>query len=122
MLALNPGEVSWAGTSLGFPPLTRMIAHAETAVDDWSSANEWVEYEMRLNDVLPRYDDPVIRTYAAARLKRGQPALDIFAGTHPRARDHRRRAGGRNRFFQPGGLSARDLVNGTSSPPQAYRG
>jgi len=34
----------------------------ETAVDDWKSGNEWVEYEMRLNEVLQNYDDPVIST------------------------------------------------------------
>ena len=52
-------EALKAGTELGFP-LTRMIAHAETAVDDWKSGVEWAEYEMRLNSVLPNYDDPVI--------------------------------------------------------------
>jgi hypothetical protein len=44
MLALIQ-EALKAGTTLGFP-LNRMIAHAETAVDDWKSGNEWVEYEM----------------------------------------------------------------------------
>ena len=37
MLALIQ-EALKAGTALGFP-LTRMIAHAETAVDDWKSGN-----------------------------------------------------------------------------------
>jgi hypothetical protein len=37
MLALVQ-EALKAGTALGFP-LTRMIAHAETAVDDWKSGN-----------------------------------------------------------------------------------
>jgi hypothetical protein len=60
MLALIP-EALKGGAALGFP-LTRMIAHAETAVDDWKSGNEWVEYEMRLNEVLQNYDDPVIST------------------------------------------------------------
>lgn len=46
MLALIQ-EALKAGRALGFP-LTRMIAHAETAVEDWKSGNEWVEYEMRL--------------------------------------------------------------------------
>jgi hypothetical protein len=49
MLALIQ-EALKAGSALSFP-LTRMIAHAETAVDDWKSGNEWVEYEMRLNGV-----------------------------------------------------------------------
>jgi hypothetical protein len=62
MLALIQ-EALKAGPALGFP-LTRMIAHAETAVDDWAGPNEWVEYE-RLNEVLPNYDDPVICTYDA---------------------------------------------------------
>jgi hypothetical protein len=46
-------------------------------VDDWSSGNEWVEYEMRLNDVLPNYDDPVICTYDA-NLLTANLALDIL--------------------------------------------
>lgn len=57
-----------------------MVVHAETAVDDWSSANEWVEYEMRL-DVLPNYDDPVICTYDV-NLLNANFAIDILR-THP---------------------------------------
>jgi hypothetical protein len=53
-----------------------MVVHAETAVDDWSSANEWVEYEMRL-DVLPNYDDPVICTYDV-NLLNANLAVDIL--------------------------------------------
>jgi MEDS: MEthanogen/methylotroph, DcmR Sensory domain len=79
MLALIQ-EALKAGNALGFP-LTRMIAHAETAVDDWKSGNEWVEYEMRLNDVLPNYDDPVICTYDV-NLLTGPLAVDILR-THP---------------------------------------
>jgi hypothetical protein len=79
MLALIQ-EALKAGSALGFP-LTRMIAHAESAVDDWKSGNEWVEYEMRLNGVLPNYDDPVICTYDA-NLLTTTLALDILR-THP---------------------------------------
>jgi hypothetical protein len=79
MLALIQ-ETLKAGSELGFP-LTRMIAHAETAVDDWRSGNEWVEYEIRLNDVLPNYDDPVICTYDV-NLLTAPLALDILR-THP---------------------------------------
>ncbi len=75
MLALIQ-EALKAGNALGFP-LTRMIAHAEMAVDDWKSGNEWVEYEMRLNDVLPNYDDPVICTYDV-NLLTGSLAVDIL--------------------------------------------
>jgi hypothetical protein len=63
MLALIQAALK-AGQALGFP-LTRLIAHAETVLYDWSKVNDWIEYEMRLNDVLPRYDDPVICTYDA---------------------------------------------------------
>lgn len=69
-----------AGAALGFP-LTRLIAHAETALEDWSSINDWVEYEARLNDVLPRYDDPVVCTYDANLLS-ATLAIDILR-THP---------------------------------------
>ena len=54
MLALIQ-EALKAGTALGFP-LTRMIAHAESALEDWASANDRIEYETRLNDVLPSGD------------------------------------------------------------------
>jgi hypothetical protein len=116
MLALIQ-EALRAGTSLGFP-LTRMIAHAETAVDDWSSANEWVEYEMRLNDVLPRYDDPVICTYDA-NLLNANLALDILR-THPVAI-----IGGvlvENSFFSSPEAFLREVRERTSSPPHSYRG
>lgn len=69
-----------AGPELGFP-LTRMIAHAEAAVDDWKSAYDWVEYEIRLNSVLPNYDDPVICTFDA-NLLTVPHAIDILR-THP---------------------------------------
>jgi MEDS: MEthanogen/methylotroph, DcmR Sensory domain len=46
MLALIQ-EALRAGTTLGFS-ITRIVAHAETAVDDWATGNEWVEYEIAL--------------------------------------------------------------------------
>jgi hypothetical protein len=73
-------EALQEGKRLGFP-LTRMIAHAETAVTDWASGQAWVEYEMRLNAVLPNYDDTVICTYDANLLS-GPLAIDILR-THP---------------------------------------
>src|SRR6266478_3091255 len=79
MLAFTQ-EVLKSGATLGFP-LTRLIAHAERVLEDWSSINEWIEYETRLNDVLPRYDDPVICTYDA-NLLNGAIAVDILR-THP---------------------------------------
>jgi len=73
-------EALKAGPTLGFP-LTRLIAHAEAVLQDGSVANEWIEYETRLNDVLPHYHDPVICTYDA-NLLNGAIAVDILR-THP---------------------------------------
>ena len=58
MLALIE-EVLQAGTSSGFP-LTRLVAHMEWALEDRPGVDDLVEYETRLNYVLPRYKDPVI--------------------------------------------------------------
>ena len=113
MLALTQDALR-VGTSLGFP-LTRLIAHAETAVDDQPS--EWVEYEMRLNDVLTPYDDPVICTYDT-NLLNANIALDILR-THPVAI-----IGGvlvENSFFSSPEAFLREIRERTSSRPQAYR-
>ena len=58
MLALIE-EVLSAGPAEGFP-LTRLVAHMEWALEDFPGVNDLVEYETRLNFVLPKYDDPVI--------------------------------------------------------------
>ena len=79
MLALIESTLQ-AGIDLGFP-LTRIIAHAESVLEDWPSMNAWVEYEMKLNEVLPRFEDPVICTYDA-NLLNGALAFDILR-THP---------------------------------------
>ncbi|WP_161495849.1 MEDS domain-containing protein [Bradyrhizobium japonicum] len=68
------------GAALGFP-LTRMIAHPETALDSWKSRNDWAEYEMRLNTVLSNFDDPVICTFDV-NLLNAALAIDILR-THP---------------------------------------
>ena len=83
------------GMALGFP-LTRLIAHAETVLEDWSNLDDWIEYEAYMNDVLQGYD-PVICTYDASLLN-GSLAVDILR-THPVAV-----IGGRlyeNPFFVP---------------------
>jgi hypothetical protein len=57
MLALIE-EVLNAGKAQGFP-LTRLVANMEWALEDRPGVNDIVEYETRLNYVLPKYDDAV---------------------------------------------------------------
>jgi hypothetical protein len=58
MLALIE-DVLQRGKSEGYP-LTRLVAHMEWALQDRPGVNDLVEYETRLNFLLPRYRDPVI--------------------------------------------------------------
>ena len=109
-------EALKTGPTLGFP-LTRLIAHAEAVLQDGSKANEWVEYETRLNDVLPRYDDPVICTYDA-NLLNGTIAVDILR-THPVAI-----IGGRlyeNPFFVPPGEFLPQVIQRSGKSFKPYR-
>jgi hypothetical protein len=58
MLALIE-DVLQRGKSEGYS-LTRLVAHMEWALQDRPGVNDLVEYETRLNFLLPRYRDPVI--------------------------------------------------------------
>jgi len=58
MLALIQ-EVLETGTRQRFV-LTRLVAHMEWALEDRPGVDDLVEYETRLNYILPRYKDPVI--------------------------------------------------------------
>jgi hypothetical protein len=58
MLALIQ-EVLEGGRRQGFP-MTRLVAHMEWALEDRPGVDDLVEYEARLNYILPRYPDPVI--------------------------------------------------------------
>ena len=58
MLALIQEVLEGAGPR-GFP-LTRLVAHMEWALEDRPGVDDLVEYETRLNYILPRYPDPVI--------------------------------------------------------------
>jgi hypothetical protein len=58
MLALIE-EVLSSGPKDGYP-LTRLVAHMEWALEDFPGVNDLVEYETRLNFILPKYKDPVI--------------------------------------------------------------
>ncbi|MGH7783061.1 MAG: MEDS domain-containing protein, partial [Candidatus Binatia bacterium] len=52
-------QVLDAGPQLGFP-LTRLVAHMEWALEDRPGVDDLLEYETRLNFILPSYKDPVI--------------------------------------------------------------
>lgn len=58
MLALIQ-EVLDGSRRAGFP-LMRLVAHMEWSLQDRPGVNDLVEYETRLNYILPRYPDPVI--------------------------------------------------------------
>lgn len=58
MLALIE-EVLSSGPPEGYS-LTRLVAHMEWALEDFPGVNDLVEYETRLNFILPKYKDPVI--------------------------------------------------------------
>ena len=79
MLALIE-EVLQSGTAAGYP-LTRLLAHMEWGCLDKSGVDDLVEYETRLNYVLPKYDDPVICTYDLSKFG-ASVAMDIMR-THP---------------------------------------
>jgi hypothetical protein len=65
------------------PPgkLTRLVANMEWALEDLPGVHDIVEYETRLNQVLPKYPDPVICTYDLSRFD-GSVVMDIMR-THP---------------------------------------
>jgi hypothetical protein len=79
MLALIE-EVLQSGKAAGYA-LTRLLAHMEWACLDKPGVDDLVEYETRLNYVLPKYDDPVICTYDLAKFG-SSVAMDIMR-THP---------------------------------------
>ncbi|HEX9290745.1 MAG TPA: MEDS domain-containing protein [Anaeromyxobacteraceae bacterium] len=58
MLALVE-EILDQGSKKGFN-LTRLVAHMEWALEDRPGVDDLIEYEARLNYLLPRYGDPVI--------------------------------------------------------------
>jgi hypothetical protein len=69
-----------SGPAGGYP-LTRLVAHMEWALLEKPGVDDLLEYEIRLNQFLPRYEDPVICTYDLKRT-RSTVAMDILR-THP---------------------------------------
>jgi hypothetical protein len=79
MLALCQ-EVIEGGSQQGFA-LTRVIAHMEWALGDQPGVDDLLEYETRLNYILPQYKDPVICTYDLAKF--GASIVVDIMRTHP---------------------------------------
>jgi hypothetical protein len=79
MLALIE-EVLQSGAASGYP-LTRFVAHMEWALLDKPGVDDLLEFETRVNYVLPKYDDPVICTYDLSKFS-ASVVMDIMR-THP---------------------------------------
>lgn len=61
--------------------LTRLVANMEWALEDLPGVHDIVEYESRLNYILPKYHDPVVCTYDLSRFD-ASVVMDIMR-THP---------------------------------------
>jgi hypothetical protein len=79
MLALIQ-EVLEEGRRQKFP-MTRLVANMEWALEDRPGVEDIVEYESRLNYVLPKYDDTVVCTYDLGKFS-ATAVMDILR-THP---------------------------------------
>jgi len=79
MLALIE-ELLKAGGAAGYRR-TRLLAHMEWALSGKPGVNDLVEYETRLNYVLPKYEDPVICAYDLSRF--GARVVVEIMRTHP---------------------------------------
>ena len=79
MLALIQ-EVLEEGRRQDFP-MTRLVANMEWALEDRPGVDDIVEYESRLNYILPKYDDTVVCTYDLAKFS-ATVVMDILR-THP---------------------------------------
>jgi hypothetical protein len=79
MLALIQ-EVLEEGRRKDFP-MTRLVANMEWALEDRPGVADIVEYESRLNYILPKYDDTVVCTYDLGKFS-AAAVMDILR-THP---------------------------------------
>lgn len=73
-------DVLKEGRSSGFD-MTRLWANMEWALEDLPGVEEIVEYEARLNHVLPKYEDVVVCTYDLNKFS-AATVMDILR-THP---------------------------------------
>ena len=89
MLALLE-EVLQSGEAAGYP-LTRFVSRVETALVDKAGVDSWLEYETRVNYVVPKYDDPVICTYDLSKFS---ASMGHGHDADAPGRDHRRGSAG----------------------------
>jgi hypothetical protein len=73
-------EVLQSGAAAGSLGI-RLLAHMEWSLLDKPGMDDLLEYETRLNYVLPKYDDPVICAYDLAKFS-ASVVMDIMR-THP---------------------------------------
>ena len=111
MLALIQ-EVLEEGRRQKFP-MTRLVANMEWALEDRPGVGDIVEYESRLNYILPKYDDTVVCTYDLGEVQRhrgdGYPA-------HASDGDRRRSDAGEPVLYASGRAAA-----GAGGAPTASR-
>ena len=79
MLALLE-EVLQSGVAAGYP-LTRFISRVETGLVEKAGVDSWLEYETRVNYVVPKYENPVICTYDLSKFS-ASLVIDMMR-THP---------------------------------------
>ena len=73
-------EMLKSAAAAGYP-LTRLVGHAEFALLDKPGVEDLLEYETRLNYVLPKYNDIVICAYSLSKFGASM-VMDVLR-THP---------------------------------------
>jgi hypothetical protein len=73
-------QVLQSGPAAGYAK-TRFLAQMEWALVDLPGIDDLIEFEMRVNDVVPRYDDPVICAYDLTKF--GASVVMDALRTHP---------------------------------------
>ena len=61
--------------------LTRFVAHMEWSLESFPGVHDLVEYESRLNYLVPKYEDPILCTYDLSKFS-AEVVMDILR-VHP---------------------------------------
>lgn len=61
--------------------LTRFVAHMEWSLQDFPGIHDLIEYESRLNYLIPQYEDPILCTYDLTQFS-AEVVIDILR-VHP---------------------------------------